>query len=111
MKVKFNNTIENPIFAMSIKDFKGLELSGTNTEVNKIVKGKFEKDDSVIVEFKQRIPLESNKYAVSFGCTKFNMRGELEVFDRKYDALLIEITSDKPSLGLVEMDSEIKIVK
>lgn len=109
MKVKFNNEIENPIFAMSIKDFKGLELAGSNTEVNKINTGKYKKGDEVIIEFRQAIPLESNKYTISFGCTKFNKNGDLEVFDRKYDALFLEIISDKPTLGLVEMNTKIEI--
>lgn len=109
MKIKFNEEIENPIFAMSIKDFKGLEFAGTNTDEEKIKTGKYKKDDEVIVEFKQVIPLAPNRYTISFGCTKFNQNGDLEVFDRKYDALFLEVISKKGTIGLIEMNSEIGI--
>ena len=109
MKVKFNEDIDNPIFAMSIKDFKGLEFAGTNTDEQKIYTGEYKKGDEVIVEFKQKIPLAPNRYTISFGCTKFNKNGDLEVFDRKYDALFLEIISDKGTIGLIEIDSKIDI--
>ena len=109
MKVRFNEEIENPIFAMSVKDFKGLELAGTNTDEQKIYTGEYKKGDEVIVEFKQKIPLAPDRYTISFGCTKFNKDGDLEVFDRKYDALFLEIISNKATIGLIEIDSEIHV--
>ena len=109
MKVKFNEDIENPIFAMSIKDFKGLEFAGTNTDEQKIYTGEYKKGDEVVVEFKQKIPLAPNRYTISFGCTKFNKNGDLEVFDRKYDALFLEVISNKATIGLIEIDSQIHI--
>ena len=108
-KVKFKEDIEEPIFAVSIKDFKGLEILGTNTDVEKIPTGNYKAGDEITIEYKQKIPLEPGKYAVSFGCTKIDKNGNLEVFDRKYDAILIEITSKKAIIGLVDMKTEIKI--
>lgn len=42
MKVKFNEDIKNPICAITIKDLKGTEITGTNTmlEENNIELGK-----------------------------------------------------------------------
>lgn len=108
-KVKFNEDIESPIFAVSIKDFKGLEILGTNTDIEQIETGKFKKGDEITIEYKQRIPLEPGRYAISFGCTKINSNGELEVFDRKYDAILIELTTKKTIVGLVDMKTEITL--
>ena len=108
-KVKFNEDIESPIFAVSIKDFKGLEILGTNTDIEQIETGKFKKGDEVTIEYKQKIPLEPGRYAVSFGCTKINQNGKLEVFDRKYDAILIELTTKKTIVGLVDMKTEITL--
>lgn len=109
MKVKFKEEVKNPIFAMSIKDFKGLELIGSNTEISKVQTGSYKKEDEVIVEFRQIIPLQPNKYAISFGCTQYNLNGELEVLDRKYDVLLFEIVSNNLTLGLVETNTKIEI--
>lgn len=111
LKIKFNEDTKNPIFAVSVKDFKGLELLGTNTMLENIETGNFKKGEEVIVEFNQKIPLAPERYALSFGCTRINEEGELEVYDRKYDAILIEVISKKPIVGLVNMDTKIEIKK
>ena len=110
-KVKFNKDVNDPIFTMTVKDFKGLDITGTNTVQQKIATGKFKKGDTAIAEFKQKLSLAPNKYTLSFSCTKFNANGELEVLDRKYDALLVEITSTKDCVGLFRLDSDITISK
>lgn len=111
MKVQFNELIDEPIFAISIKDFKGLELGGSNTKAYKVLTGTYQKGDIVIVEFKQTFPLAPEKYTLSFGCTKFNENGDLEVFDRKYDALFVEIISYRDCLGVIDLKSEINIIR
>ncbi|MCI8362376.1 MAG: ABC transporter ATP-binding protein [Clostridia bacterium] len=111
LKIKFNEDIKEPIFAVAIKDFKGLELISTNTMVEYKETGNYKKGEEAIVEFTQTIPLTPNKYAISFGCTKINEKGELEVYDRKYDAILIELMSKKAIGGIVEMKTKINISK
>ena len=111
IKVKFNEEIDEPIFAMSVKDFKGLELGGVNTKAYKKITGTYEKGEIAIVEFKQTFPLAPEKYTLSFGCTKFTPNGDLEVFDRKYDALFVEIISYRECLGVIDLKSEINITK
>jgi len=110
-KIKFNEEVDNPIFTMTIKDFNGIEIAGTNTMIEKIYPGKFEKDDVVIVSFKQKLPLAPNKYTLSFSCTYINAKGELEVLNRKYEALLIEIISNKECVGFTKLDTKINIIK
>ena len=53
--------------------------------------------------------LRLGKYTLSFSCTHFNADGELEVLNRKYDALLIEIMSSKDTVGIMSIDSDINI--
>ena len=108
-KIKFNEEIDNPIFTMTIKDFNGLEVAGTNTMIEKIYPGKFQKGEIAEVEFKQKLPIAPNKYTLSFSCTHINANGELEVLNRKYEALLIEIISSKDNVGLVKLDTKIDI--
>ena len=110
-KIKFNEEIDNPIFTMTIKDFNGLEVAGTNTMIEKIYPGKFQKGEIAEVEFKQKLPIAPNKYTLSFSCTRINANGELEVLNRKYEALLIEIISSKDNVGLVKLDTKINIKK
>ena len=111
-KIKFYKDINEPIFAMSLKDFKGLEVAGVNTKEYKIPTGDFKAGDEVIVEYKQTFPLMPERYAFSFGCTKYNDKGELEVFDRKYDSIIIEIIStERGSLGLLDLKTKFNIKK
>ncbi len=110
-KIKFNEEVDNPIFTLTVKDFNGLEVAGTNTMIEKIYPGKFQKGDIVEVEFKQKLPLAPNKYTLSFSCTHIDANGELEVLNRKYEALLIEIISSKDCVGMVKLDTQIKIIK
>ena len=110
-KVVFNDKVTDPIFTMTVKDFKGLDMMGTNTVQEKIVTGVFDKGDTAIAEFRQKLSLAPNKYTLSFSCTHFNANGELEVLSRKYDALLVEITSNKDCVGLYRLDSDINITK
>ena len=111
-KIKFYKDIDEPIFAMSLKDFKGLEVAGVNTKEYKVPTGNFKAGDEVVVEYKQTFPLQPERYAFSFGCTKYNDKGELEVFDRKYDSIIIEIIStERGSLGLLDLKTKFEIKK
>ncbi|MBQ2917030.1 MAG: ABC transporter ATP-binding protein [Clostridia bacterium] len=110
-KIKFNDTVNEPIFTMTLKDFNGLEVCGTNTLIEKIATGKYEKGDVVEVSFKTRLQVAPNKYTLSFSCTHFKPNGELEVLSRKYDALLVEVISSKEHVGVLSLDTDIQIKK
>lgn len=108
-KIKFNKEVDNPIFTMTVKNFNGIEVAGTNTMIEKIYPGQFKKSDVVEVKFIQKLPLAPNKYTLSFSCTHINAKGELEVLNRKYEALLIEIMANKNCVGIVNLDTKIEI--
>lgn len=110
-KVLFKEKVKNPIFTMTVKDFSGKEMAGTNTDIEKVATGEFEKGDIVVAEFTQKIPLVPGKYTLSFSCTRYTSSGELEALNRKYDALLVEFTTSKRTVGLLNIDSKIKIHK
>ena len=110
-KIHFNKDVKDPIFTMTLKDFKGLEICGTNTLIEKVYTGEYKAGDTVIAEFRQILNVAPGKYTLSFSCTHFNSKGELEVLNRKYDALLVEILSMKNTVGLMSLDSKINITK
>lgn len=108
-KIKFNKEIDNPIFTMTIKNFNGVEIAGTNSMIEKIYPGKFKKGDIAVAEFKQVLPIAPGPYTLSFSCTHIDANGELEVLNRKYEALLIEILSNKDCVGMVKLDTKMNI--
>ncbi len=110
-KVLFHEDVRDPIFTMTLKDFKGLEICGTNTVIEKVMTGEFKKGDIAITEFKQIFNVAPGKYTLSFSCTHFNHRGDLEALDRKYDALLVEVLSVKEMVGLLKINSEVNVTK
>lgn len=111
LKVQFNSSIENPIFSFSIKDVRGMDLCGMNTDIQKIKTGHYKKGDIVTISFRQVIPLAPRKYVISFGCSKYTKSGDLEVFSRHYDALFIDIVNERFTSGLFDVKTKIKIEK
>ena len=108
-KVIFNEDISDPIFTMTFKNFNGMEICGTNTLIEKVLTGNYKKGEIAEISFSQKIPISPNKYTLSFSCTRFNEKGDLEVLNRKYDALLIEVVATKGCVGLVTLDSKIEV--
>lgn len=110
LKIRFNETIENPIFAFSIKDIKGMEITGTNTIIEKVDTGIVEKGQEVVIEFKQRMILQGGQYLLLLGCTGFE-QDNLVVYNRLYDICCINVIADKTTVGYFDMDSRVTLTK
>jgi teichoic acid transport system ATP-binding protein len=110
MKVEFNEPIDNPIFAFTIKDAKGLEITGTNTLMHHIETKSYKCAERVTIEFSQKINLQIGKYALSLGCVNINESG-IEVYSRLYDAILFEVIGSHQMVGFFDLGSSIKIDK
>ena len=96
---------------MTVKDFAGKDIAGTNSNIEKVMTGNYKKGDIVVAEFVQKIPIAVGKYTLSFSCTRFNLKGELEALNRKYDAILVEVTTTKNTVGITRIDSKITVTK
>lgn len=108
MKVRFNAAVRDPIFAFTIKDLKGVELTGTNTQFKQVPTGAYGQGDSVSVEFTQILNAQSGRYALSLGCTGYE-GDTMVVYHRLYDILLFETASSMPMVGCYDLDSTILI--
>lgn len=73
MKVKFNENIDNPIYAFTIKDLKGTDVTGTNTMLEHIDTNKYDDKGEVIIVFKQKMDLQGGSYLLSLGCTGYEL--------------------------------------
>ncbi|MBF0312586.1 MAG: ABC transporter ATP-binding protein [Oligoflexia bacterium] len=113
LKIKFHQKIENPIIAYTIKDLKGVEITGTNTyylgeKANAINSRTFLSGETIVITFEQQLPLKQGGYALSLGVTSFTENG-LEVYHRLYDVILFEVLNFKQMVGFFDPESEIKI--
>lgn len=108
MKVLFNTRIQDPIFAFTIKDLKGTEITGTNTMIEKINISSVESGYVKEVRFTQRIDLQGGEYLLSLGCTGYR-EGDFTVYHRLYDVCNMTVVSNKNSVGYYDMNSKVKI--
>ncbi|WP_075680570.1 ABC transporter ATP-binding protein [Roseburia sp. 831b] len=109
MKVKFNKKMQEPIFAFTIKDLQGTEVTGTNTMYERIDTGTVEEGDIRVAEFKQVMNLQGRNYLLALGCVGFH-NNRFNVYHRLYDVCNINVISDKNTVGFYDMNSEIKIL-
>ncbi|RDU22137.1 ABC transporter ATP-binding protein [Anaerosacchariphilus polymeriproducens] len=109
MKVIFHELVQDPIFAFSIKDMKGTEITGTNTMVEKKFVNLKEKEQVIEISFEQNMDLQGGEYLLSLGCTGYE-RENFTVYHRLYDICSITVIADKNSVGFYDMNSKIQIV-
>ncbi|SET21883.1 teichoic acid transport system ATP-binding protein [Natronincola peptidivorans] len=110
MKVKFYESIEEPIFAFSIKDIKGNEICGTNTYIENIDTEVCNKGREIVISFQQKLRLQVGNYSLSFGCTKYK-EDYLHIFHRLYDAFFIEVVATKKIFGIYDIESKVSLKK
>lgn len=107
MKVKFNEAVKEPIFAFTLKDVKGNDITGTNTMYEKVYVSANAGDVKEIT-FRQDMNLQGGDYLVSLGCTGYE-KNEFVVYHRLYDICNITVVSEKNTVGFYDMNSKIEI--
>jgi len=107
LKAIFNKDIECPTFSMTIKDFNGKEICGTNTNFLNCYTGKCKKQEKYICEFRQKFQLAPGKYTLSLSCSRYDANGEIVVLNRNYDLMIFEVISNKKFIGYFYMDTDV----
>lgn len=109
-KVKFNESIVDPIFTYTFKTIKGTDITGTNTMFEKVSVGTTKPGDVYVATFEQDMSLQGGEYLLSISCTGF-VEGELTVYHRMYDVVNITVISDKNTVGFYDMNSKVSVDK
>ena len=109
-KVRFHERIEEPIFAFTIKDLQGTEVTGTNTMYENVSTGTVEAGEERIISFKQRMNLQGRNHVLALGCVGFN-DSRFVVYHRLYDVCNINVISDKNTVGFYDMESVVEVRK
>jgi teichoic acid transport system ATP-binding protein len=108
MRVKFNRDVAAPIFAFTFKNILGIEITGTNSMVEKAFLEPVKAGDVKDISFTQNMSLQGGEYLISFGVTGFE-QNDFTVYHRLYDALNITVVSDKNTVGYYDMNSTCKV--
>ena len=108
MEVEFNEDIAAPIFAFTFKNILGIEITGTNSMVEKAFLEPVKKGVKKEITFTQKMSLQGGEYLLSFGVTGFE-QNDFTVYHRLYDVLNITVVSDKNTVGYYDMDTTCKV--
>ena len=108
MRVRFYEDLPAPIFAFTIKNVKGTEITGTNTMFEKAFLEPVKAGTVKEITFTQKMSLQGGDYLLSFGVTGYD-GNDFQVYNRLYDALDVTVISDKNTVGFYDMDSSIQV--
>lgn len=108
MKVKMMEDLPAPIFACSVKNVRGVEITGTNTLVSHTFDESAKKDEEYEITFRQRMMLQGGEYLISLGCTGYE-GSDFKVYHRLYDIIGINVISDSDTVGFYDSDSEVTV--
>lgn len=108
MVVRFMEDIPEPIFAFTIKNIKGVEITGTNTMVEKAFLLPVQAGSVKHITFTQRIDLQGGEYLLSLGVTGYENE-DFQVYHRLYDVMDLTVISDKNTVGYYDTNSEVTV--
>ena len=108
MRVRFMDHIPAPIFAFSVKNVIGVEITGTNTMIEKAFLDSVEPGEVKNVTFTQKMNLQGGEYLLSLGVTGYN-QDTFEVYHRLYDVINMTVISDKDTVGYYDMNSRVVV--
>jgi teichoic acid transport system ATP-binding protein len=106
MRIQFNETINDPIFSLTIRDLTGKEITGTNSQIMGVETGSFKEGDEVVISFSQQIILAPGNFLLTFACSGFE-GGEFCVYERLYHILIVEVICKRPVVGYFDFQSQI----
>ena len=109
-KIRANEEVHDPIFAFTIKDIRGTEITGTNTMYEGCGVECMKEGDELIVTFSQNMDLQGGDYLIALGVTGFK-DGAFYVYHRLYDLFNITVVSDRDTVGFFDMNSSAKVVE
>lgn len=110
MKVQLNRDVAEPIFAFTVKNKLGIELTGTNTMFEDCRVGPCRAGETYVVSFTQQTHLRGGEYLLSLGCTGFG-GDELEVYHRLYDICNFLVVGSKDAVGYFDPESQVAVEK
>lgn len=108
MKVRFAEDVTEPVFAFTLKNLMGIEITGTNTMLEKQGVEPRKAGDVQSVAFTQRMILQGGEYLLSLGCTGYEQE-TFQVHHRLYDVCGLTVISHKNTVGFFDMESTVEV--
>jgi teichoic acid transport system ATP-binding protein len=108
VEIVFNNEVTNPIFGMMVTRHDGFYVYGTNTRAMHMKFNTFKKGEKVKTKFTQYMRLNEGIYYISPAVAYTD---GTRFCDWQDEALTFSVTKDKELYGLVDLTSDIEVIK
>ena len=108
MRAEFYEELPAPIFACSIKNALGVEITGTNSMIEKAFLEPVKAGEKKEAVFTQKMSLQGGEYLISLGLTGYE-GDRFAVYHRLYDVMNITVISDKNTVGYYDMGSTVTV--
>lgn len=107
-KIRIEEPIKDPIFTLTFKNVRGVDITGTNTMLEDIRLGVCNAGECYVASYEQEMNLQGGEYLISMSCTGYE-NGDLKAHHRLYDLLSITVVSDKNTVGFYDMNSKVTV--
>ena len=101
--------VEDPIYALTIKDVRGQEIFGTNTYFQNQACPAVPAGGRTEVRFEVRLNVQPGVYFLSLGWVRLHHKGEVEVIHRRYDVVRFDVLPCDRSFGLAHCPTTISV--
>ena len=107
-KVQIEEPMRDPIFTFTIKNVRGIDITGTNTMLEDIRLGVCNSGETYLASYEQVMNLQGGDYLLSMSCTSYE-DGSLKAHHRLYDLISITVVSSKNTVGFYDMNSKVSV--
>ena len=109
MRVLFHRRVDDPIYAFTVTDLKGTDITGTNSLFEKVSVPPRMPGEVQEISFTQRMDMQGGEYMLSLGCTGYDGT-DFVVHHRLYEACGITIVSTKNTVGFYDSNSTVRLL-
>ncbi len=109
MRVLFHQRVADPIYAFTITNLKGTDITGTNSLFEKASVRAKEAGEVQEIAFTQRMDMQGGEYMLSLGCTGYDGT-DFVVHHRLYEVCSITVISDKNTVGFYDTNSTVTLL-
>jgi lipopolysaccharide transport system ATP-binding protein len=107
VKVRYHDTVEEPVIGILIRTRIGMEVYGTNTELEKVNTGSCRAGARLQIEFAFRCDLCPGDYTI----TAASHDADGAAHDWLDDAVAVSVTDSRYTAGVANLRAEVKIEK
>ncbi len=109
MRVLFHEQINEPIYAFTVTDLKGTDITGTNSMFEKIPVKPRKAGEVQEISFTQKMDMQGGEYMLSLGCTGYE-GDSFVVHHRLYEVCSLTIVSEKNTVGFYDANSVVRLL-